>query len=212
MKYLPALLLFLVSTPLFAANASPVNITSVTRASNVVTVVDSATSGVTAGFGVCLAGVTDTTYNGCFTVASVTNSTTFTFAQTGSNSSSSGGTTTVAKQIIFLSRNVSSIAGQVTVNYLLWNYTTTGVANSNITSAWNGTLLNGTTDPNFNAEVQALKNGLWIESGRSRNFPTNSTQGQIEQDIQNEWLTTQNALLAPGTVFGCFCDLVGCGC
>jgi hypothetical protein len=69
-----------------------VAISSVTRATNVVTVVTSASHGLVAGQVFIAAGVTDTTFNGTWIVASVTNSTTFTFAQTATNATSGGGT------------------------------------------------------------------------------------------------------------------------
>lgn len=73
-----------------------VNISTVVRATNVVTVTCSASHGLTVGNSVVVSGVTDVTFNGTFTVASVTSATVFTYAQTATNASSSGGTITIS--------------------------------------------------------------------------------------------------------------------
>lgn len=71
------------------------NITSITRASNVVTVtMDEATNG-DVGESIIVAGVTDSSFNGTFTITARTGSNTVQWAQTGSNATSSGGTTSV---------------------------------------------------------------------------------------------------------------------
>ncbi len=69
-----------------------VNISAISRASNVVTVTTAAPTGMLPTDRVLIAGVTDTTYNGTFPIASIIDSLHFTYAQTNSNSSSSGGT------------------------------------------------------------------------------------------------------------------------
>jgi hypothetical protein len=68
------------------------NISAISRASNTVTVTTSTPHGLVSGDQVTIAGVTDTTYNGVFLVATLPDSTHFTYAQTLANSSSSGGT------------------------------------------------------------------------------------------------------------------------
>jgi hypothetical protein len=68
------------------------NISSIARASNIVTVATSTPHGIIPGDSVTIAGVTDTSYNGVFPVATIPDSLHFTYAQTASNSSSSGGT------------------------------------------------------------------------------------------------------------------------
>ena len=60
--------------------------------SNVVTVTTATPTGMLATDQVVIAGVTDTTYDGTFPIASIVDSLHFTYAQTNSNSSSSGGT------------------------------------------------------------------------------------------------------------------------
>lgn len=66
-------------------------ITSISRSSNVVTVTTASAHGYPVGMSVLIDGVTNTSFNGTFTITGVT-STTFTYAQTAANASSSGGT------------------------------------------------------------------------------------------------------------------------
>src|ERR1700722_6752077 len=75
------------------------NISAISRASNIVTVATAAPTGLLPTDHVIIAGVTDTTYDGTFPVASIIDSQHFTYAQTNSNSSSSGGTAAPAGSI-----------------------------------------------------------------------------------------------------------------
>src|SRR5580700_3701788 len=68
------------------------NISAISRSSNVVTVTTATATGMLPTDQVVIAGVTDTTYNGTFPVASIIDSVHFTYAQTNSNATSSGGT------------------------------------------------------------------------------------------------------------------------
>ena len=68
------------------------DISSAVRSSNVVTITTATPHGFPVGMSVLIAGVTDTSFNGTFTIASVPTTTTFTYAQTAANASSSGGT------------------------------------------------------------------------------------------------------------------------
>jgi hypothetical protein len=68
------------------------NISAISRTSNVVTVTTATPTGLLPTDQVIIAGVTDTTYNGTFPVASIIDSLHFTYAQAHANSSSSGGT------------------------------------------------------------------------------------------------------------------------
>ncbi len=77
----------------------PYTISSVSRSSNVVTVTLSSGPGVPfwqVGQEVVIGGVTDKTFNGRFAIASVASATSFTYAQTASNASSSGGTASLS--------------------------------------------------------------------------------------------------------------------
>lgn len=76
-----------------AVQVGKYSISSISRTSNVTTVVTSTAHNLTTGDTVVIAGVADATFNNTFTVT-VTNSTTFTYANTGSDGSSSGGTVT----------------------------------------------------------------------------------------------------------------------
>ena len=70
-------------------------ISAISRTSNVVTVTLSSTypnSNLVAGQQIVIDGVTDSSFDGTFTIASVASQTSFTYAQTDSNGSSSGGT------------------------------------------------------------------------------------------------------------------------
>jgi hypothetical protein len=66
-------------------------ISSISRTSNVTTVDTSTSHNLTSGESVTIAGVSDNTFNGTFTVT-VVDSNTFTYNNTGTNGSSSGGT------------------------------------------------------------------------------------------------------------------------
>jgi hypothetical protein len=66
-------------------------ITSVTRGGGSVTVVTSTTNGLSPGMTIVISGVLDGTYNGTFQVATVISNTSFTYLNSGSNGSSSGG-------------------------------------------------------------------------------------------------------------------------
>jgi hypothetical protein len=87
---------------------SPVSISSVSRASNVVSVTTSANHGFSAGAWVTLAGVGDSSFNHTFRIVSVPTSTTFTFNQVGANSSSSGGTAKTEATTVVLTPGVAA--------------------------------------------------------------------------------------------------------
>lgn len=74
-----------------ATQVGKYTISSISRTSNVTTVTTSSAHFLTSGESVVVSGVADNTFNGTFTVT-VTGSTTFTYPNTGTNGSSSGGT------------------------------------------------------------------------------------------------------------------------
>lgn len=76
---------------LYGLDYGLVSISTAVRSSNVVTITTSSAHGFPSGMSVLISGVTDSSFNGTFTITSVT-STTFTYAQTAANASSSGGT------------------------------------------------------------------------------------------------------------------------
>jgi len=69
------------------------------RASNVVTMVTAVVHNLLAGQTVIIAGVTDASFNGTFTIASVPGATTFTYAQAAADATSGGGTATLQGNI-----------------------------------------------------------------------------------------------------------------
>jgi hypothetical protein len=77
---------------LYGLDYGLVAITTAVRSSNVVTITTAEAHSFPVGMSVLIAGVADATFNGTFTIASVPSSTTFTYAQTASNASSTGGT------------------------------------------------------------------------------------------------------------------------
>ena len=75
-------------------------ITAISRQTGVVTVTTATPHGLNPVGAVLIAGVTDTSYDGNFAVATILDSLHFTYVQAGVNSSSSGGTATYADQVI----------------------------------------------------------------------------------------------------------------
>ena len=67
-------------------------ITSAVRSTNVVTITTAEAHSYPVGMSVLIAGVTTSTFDGTFTIASVPTTTTFTYAQAAADASSSGGT------------------------------------------------------------------------------------------------------------------------
>ncbi|MCL4523304.1 MAG: hypothetical protein M1451_05250, partial [Acidobacteria bacterium] len=65
------------------------------RSSGVVTITTTTAHGFATGQSVTISGVPDVSFNGTFTIASVTTTTAFTFSQSGPNASSNGGTAAV---------------------------------------------------------------------------------------------------------------------
>jgi hypothetical protein len=81
-------------------------ITSVIRTSNVVSVVTSSTPSLQAGQPVLVTGVADSSFNGIFSIASVSN-TGFTYEQRGGNGNSSGGAAAYANPVATLATNLN---------------------------------------------------------------------------------------------------------
>jgi hypothetical protein len=99
-----------------AAIAS-VAISGVSRASNTVTVTNSADHGLSGGDIVSLNGVTDESFNGYFTVGSISSSVVFTFTQVAADATSSGGyTTEIVYSLLSSGTALSSFAGPVVLN------------------------------------------------------------------------------------------------
>lgn len=78
--------------PSVLANETTLSISSVSRSAGVTTVTTTTPHGLGVGASVFIAGVTDSSFNVVASVDSVTGASTFTFNQSGANTSSSGGT------------------------------------------------------------------------------------------------------------------------
>jgi hypothetical protein len=72
------------------------------RKANVVTITTASVHGLSVGETVTVSGVSDSSFNGTFVVATVPSATTFTYAQTGSNGASGGGTAASNTVSIFI--------------------------------------------------------------------------------------------------------------
>lgn len=117
------------------------SISSISRTTNVSTIVTTAAHNLTTGDLVKVAGVTDTTFNIASVSVTVTNSTTFTYANTGTNGSSSGGTVTdlsvptnnravlvsPERHVILLQPNANArrVAWSSREDYTDWNFSST---------------------------------------------------------------------------------------
>jgi hypothetical protein len=91
----------------FAEPPVAVAISSISRTSNVVTANIGSSAGFIAGQSVTIAGVTDSSYNGVFTITSYIGSN-LVYSQTGANSSSSGGTAASVQLASIFSDNVGT--------------------------------------------------------------------------------------------------------
>jgi hypothetical protein len=76
----------------FGSHGYAASISAISRTTDVVTVTTSTSSGVQVGAAVTIAGVTDASFNGTFSVATQADPTHFTYLQTTADASSSGGT------------------------------------------------------------------------------------------------------------------------
>lgn len=147
------------------------SISSISRSSNVVTVTTSANHNFLLGYAVTIAGVTDSSFNGAFFISSIPSSTTFTYSQTASNGSSSGGTASMSQANLVALNNlytgsapannngicgsggaaIGSSAGSVrrNTNIVLVN---TSTANNFVTGNW--VTITGVADPSFNGSFK----------------------------------------------------------
>src|SRR5262249_53881302 len=90
----------------FVSNPTAVSISSISRTSNVVTVTTGSGYGWINGASVTIAGVTDSSFNGTFVITGVSG-TGFTYAQTASNTSSSGGSAFAAARMANIYSDIS---------------------------------------------------------------------------------------------------------
>ncbi|CAN5534790.1 hypothetical protein BH11MYX1_BH11MYX1_10660 [soil metagenome] len=83
----------------YAAKNDPIAISAITRAAGVVTVTTSSTHAIKATQNVVIAGVTDPAFNGTFAAGTPIDATHFSYAQTGANAASAGGTASHAAML-----------------------------------------------------------------------------------------------------------------
>lgn len=135
------------------------NITSVTRAANVVTVVLATPVDLRAAFDVVqISGVTDASFNGTFQVAAFTDQTHFTYNQTAANAASVGGTVSGSGQnpnynIATLAR----VAGVTTATVTASSNTTPGLGADFLASARKlQIVIAGAADASFNGTFTVI--------------------------------------------------------
>lgn len=192
--------LLLTTVSLFGATATPVNISAISRAANVVTVTCSAACNIVPNQGFIVAGVTDVTFNGNGTA--VTGSGTgFTFNQIGTNVSSSAGTVLPAKQVIVLTTKPGQDG--LTVTGVFWITTVSGIA-ATAQSSWTGA---------STAEKNAIAAGTTIEVPFTQLFGSTASKATIQGELQSLYVGRQasqnSASVQPAAFFGGFFDGVG---
>jgi len=131
-------------------------ITTVGRATNVVTIVTSVAHGYVVNDIVTIAAVTNTSVNGTFTIASVPTSTSFTYAQAGTDYANTADTGTVNSSSYLVAGNIS---GVVSVSH--------GGSGANTLKANNLLVGNGTSTP------------LVIPAGTAGNVLTSTTTSTV---------------------------------
>jgi 6-phosphogluconolactonase (cycloisomerase 2 family)/Zn-dependent membrane protease YugP len=121
--------------------------TGANRSSNVVTITTTAPHQIFAGQSATISGVTDTTFNGVFTVVSVPTPTTFTYKQTAANAISGGGSVSVpatAAQLI----TFPNLGTGETRSALLTATSKSNLANGTVISNTANITNKSTVDPN----------------------------------------------------------------
>jgi hypothetical protein len=187
------------------ATAAAVAASSVARTANVTTVVTATAHGLVAGQGFALSGVSNATFNGNGTIATVPTTTSFTFAQTGANVATSalGGSVLPARQIIIL-EVADGDPGQLRIRYALWLTTATPVVQpSTTTSVWSGVSA---------AENAAIVAGTTVEKVKTDQFPKTFAKVDIQAFLAKDYAAEQQQLASttqPGTFFGVFFDGTG---
>lgn len=179
-----------------------VSVSNITSAGSTVTVSTTTAHGLAVNQGFSLTGVTPTTLNINATVATVPNSTSFTFTMTSPPTYTSGGNVKPAKEVIVLMINTTQ-PGAIQVQYALWLTTLYPVAKTNAVSVWSGA---------STQENAALAAGTTIEVVRSDSFPSTFVEASIEAFMASDYGATQAALAAstqPGQFYGVYYDGTG---
>lgn len=204
------LFLLLLPTVCFAANATPVAISSTTVSGAVVTVNTAAAHNLSAANGgqaSCLSAPS----NVCGVVVTAPTSTQFTLLVSSTSipapCSASCGTAVPAPQIIILQTNAISQA-EVIVSYVLW-ITTQQPCPGSASSVWRSA--NGSVGATTQ-QIQAINAGLIVEVVRSKTLPANTTIGALQTLLQNDYSLQQNAVatnVQPCAIYGQVFDSVG---
>lgn len=149
-------------------------ITTVGRATNVVTIATSVAHGYVVNDIVTIAAVTNTSVNGSFTIASVPTSTTFTYAQTGTDYANTTDTGTVTSSSYLTAANIS---GVVSVNH---GGTGASTLTANSVLLGNGTSALQAIAPSTSGNVLTSDGTTWASSAPAQN---GLGQGQTWTDV-----------------------------
>ncbi len=165
------------------ALSSGISISSITRdGSGTVTVVTSSAHGLAANQGLSIQGSSQSAFNVNRVVKAVTNSTTFTFAQSGASLSSNSGTCFPAKQLIILETRPGD-NNIVFYEVALWLTTQYPVAGGG--SRWKGT---------SQQEAESIQSGYTIERVITIPVPGSLSVAQTKVLLQAYWSAYQNYL------------------
>lgn len=126
------------STASIASNGAVRSSTGAVRSSNVVTITTSTAHGFSVGQSVTISGVSDSSFNGTFTIVSVPTIASFTYSQSGSNATSNGGTATSgASSVTILTASVVTITTATAHAFLAGqSVTISGVSDSSFNGAF----------------------------------------------------------------------------
>lgn len=133
------------------------SISNIQRSSNVVTVTTSSSHGLTTGQKVTVAAVTNTGINGTFVVSSAPTSTTFTYAQSGSNISSTADTGTVV-QVGLWAFHANGTAPSLFNGPVCFSgaATTASAANAYLDNSASNLLLRSTSSQRYKTQIEDI--------------------------------------------------------
>lgn len=184
--------------------AIPINITSISRTGNVVTVVTATAHGLAMGQAGWLQNVTsDTSFQGIYTVATVPNATTFTFNQAGVNATPvASGSVVPAKEWVVLSLS-NNIGGEIDVMLEMWFPVTSGA------ELVNGSGSGLASNKLSGDETQAIAAGRIVVMQKIVPFPTTYSGAQMQSFIDALYtaiFSFRNSTLNSGTYYGYYSD------
>ncbi|MGC2698019.1 MAG: MBG domain-containing protein [Candidatus Angelobacter sp.] len=150
----------------FAPHPAIVASTGANRSGNVVTITTTAPHQIFASQSVTISGVTNTTFNGTFTVVSVPSPTTFTYKQTAANAISGGGSVTTP----------ATAAQLITFPNLTAGETRTALINATAkTTLINGTVISNTANISNKSSVDPLPGNNSATANVTIGTPTATT-------------------------------------